>query len=77
MRTTPISEMDKRFDPRSYENRWQEEWAAKGYFVCDVPAASSTPSAGAAPVPYCIMIPPPNITGNAGKRAASRGMSMR
>lgn len=63
MRTTPIIEMDKRFDPKSYESRWQEEWAAQGYFVCEIPAASSTPSAGAAPVAYCIMIPPPNITG--------------
>jgi hypothetical protein len=29
MRTTPIIEMDKRFDPKSYESRWQEEWAAQ------------------------------------------------
>ena len=63
MRTTPISEMDKRFDPRSYENRWQEEWAAKGYFVCDVPPDSSGPAETGAARPYCIMIPPPNITG--------------
>ena len=60
MRTTPISEMDKRFDPKSYESRWQEEWAARGYFTCIVPAE---PRDADAAEPYCIMIPPPNITG--------------
>ena len=46
--------MDKRFDPKSYEPRWQREWAAKEYFVSESP--SERP-------PYCIMIPPPNVTG--------------
>ncbi len=63
MRTTPIIEMDKRFDPKSYESRWQEEWAERGYFVCQVPPSSPEQSAGEAPRAYCIMIPPPNITG--------------
>jgi valyl-tRNA synthetase len=60
MRTTPISEMDKRFDPKTYESRWQEAWAANGYFVCQVPADAGEPGS---PEPYCIMIPPPNVTG--------------
>ncbi|MEO7793619.1 MAG: valine--tRNA ligase [Thermoanaerobaculia bacterium] len=60
MRTTPIIEMEKRFDPKSYESHWQNEWAAKEYFVCAVPADLS---AQGAQQPYCIMIPPPNITG--------------
>jgi valyl-tRNA synthetase len=46
--------MDKRFDPKSYEGRWQREWAEKGYFVCPVPSPR---------VAYAIMIPPPNVTG--------------
>ena len=47
MRTTPIIEMEKRFDPKSYESRWQEEWAARGYFVCAVPgAAAAAPEGG-------------------------------
>ncbi len=46
--------MDKRFDPSSYEDRWQREWAERGYFVA--PAPSDRPS-------FCIMIPPPNVTG--------------
>ncbi len=46
--------MDKRFDPKSYEGRWQRIWAERGTFV------SSTSSGRP---PYCIMIPPPNVTG--------------
>jgi len=53
-------EMDKRFDPKSYEGRWQEEWAARGYFVCAIPGHPSDPAKRQS---YCIMIPPPNITG--------------
>jgi valyl-tRNA synthetase len=46
--------MEKRFDPAAYEERWQKEWSERGHFVC--PAPSPRPS-------YCIMIPPPNVTG--------------
>jgi valyl-tRNA synthetase len=45
--------MDKRYDPRNIENKWYQTWQRNGYFA---PAGE-----GAA---YCIMIPPPNITGN-------------
>ena len=47
--------MEKRFDPASYERKWQEHWSARGFFVAEAP--SSKPS-------FCIMIPPPNVTGN-------------
>jgi len=47
--------MEKRFDPASYEEKWQERWSAEGIFVAESP--SSKPS-------FCIMIPPPNVTGN-------------
>jgi valyl-tRNA synthetase len=47
-------EMDKRFEPASYEQRWQRAWREKGYFVAEAP--SEEPS-------YCIPIPPPNVTG--------------
>ncbi len=52
--TTSSPEMDKRFDPASYEQVWQQRWAAKGYFEVEAPAAKPS---------YCIMIPPPNVTG--------------
>ena len=46
--------MDKRFDPASYEAHWQRFWGERGYFRCEVPSAAPT---------FCIMIPPPNVTG--------------
>jgi len=45
--------MDKTYDPHAIEQRWYERWEANGCFV---------PS-GEGP-PYCIMIPPPNVTGS-------------
>ncbi|HEY4573449.1 MAG TPA: class I tRNA ligase family protein, partial [Thermoanaerobaculia bacterium] len=52
--TPKEGEMDKRFDPASYEQVWQRRWAAKGYFKAEAPSAKPS---------YCIMIPPPNVTG--------------
>jgi valyl-tRNA synthetase len=54
MENTEIPEMDKRFEPRSYEQKWQKRWAEKDVFRVEVP--SDKPS-------FCIMIPPPNVTG--------------
>ena len=47
--------MEKRFDPAGYEAKWQRIWSDEGYFVAEAP--SLKPS-------FCIMIPPPNVTGN-------------
>ena len=44
--------MDKTYDPHQVEKRWYEHWEREGHFV---------PGAGGEP--YCIMIPPPNVTG--------------
>jgi len=46
--------LDKSFEPHAIERRWYAEWEAKGYF-----------KAGDAPgqPPYCIQLPPPNVTG--------------
>jgi len=44
--------MDKGYSPRDIESRIYERWEAAGWFA---PAGSGTP--------YCIMIPPPNVTG--------------
>jgi valyl-tRNA synthetase len=46
--------LDKRFDPRSYERAWQRRWAESGIFRAEAPA--TRPS-------FCIVIPPPNVTG--------------
>ena len=44
--------MDKSYDPHRVEEAWYERWEREGRFV---------PGAGGEP--YCIMIPPPNVTG--------------
>lgn len=45
--------MDKTFDPQSIETKWYAHWEAQNYFA---------PTGDGAP--YCIMIPPPNVTGS-------------
>lgn len=47
-------ELEKSFDPKYIENRWYASWESAGYFK---PAATAEQSA------YCIMLPPPNVTG--------------
>ncbi len=47
-------ELEKSFDPKHIENRWYAGWESAGYFK---PAATAEQSA------YCIMLPPPNVTG--------------
>ncbi len=47
-------ELDKRFDPRSYEGAWQRRWSDSGIFRVEAPSAKP---------PFCLMIPPPNVTG--------------
>ena len=44
--------MNKTYDPARIEQRWYRTWEERGYFA---PAGSGEP--------YCIMIPPPNVTG--------------
>ncbi len=52
-----MSTMEKQFDPASFEDRWREHWRAGGYFTAEAEAGpSGRPS-------FCIMIPPPNVTG--------------
>ena len=44
--------MEKTYDPKQLENTWSEHWEQHHYFA---PSGKSDP--------YCIMIPPPNVTG--------------
>ena len=44
--------MEKTYDPHSIEETWYQRWEDEGYF-----AASGDGD------PYCIVIPPPNVTG--------------
>jgi len=44
--------MDKTYNPQAIEQRWYKHWEEQGYFK---PTGDGNP--------YCIMIPPPNVTG--------------
>ncbi len=46
--------LDKTYDPHALEQRWYQTWEERGYFV---PSATGVGT-------YCIMIPPPNVTGS-------------
>jgi valyl-tRNA synthetase len=45
--------MDKHYDPHVIEEKWMAHWLEKGYFRDPANPAE----------PYCVMIPPPNVTG--------------
>jgi valyl-tRNA synthetase len=45
--------MEKNFQPSAIETNWYKTWEKKGYFK---PSGEGSP--------YCIMIPPPNVTGS-------------
>src|SRR5215472_11174042 len=47
-------ELAKSFDPHEVEKRWYPVWESRGYFAN---------SAGSGKPPYCIQLPPPNVTG--------------
>jgi valyl-tRNA synthetase len=53
--TVPGADMPTRYDPSTVEPRWADEWVRRGLFHAQVP---DDPSRG-----YCIVIPPPNVTG--------------
>ncbi len=49
-----MTELAKNYDPATIESRWYQEWLDCRYFHAD----AATPKA-----PFCIVIPPPNVTG--------------
>ncbi|MBP6056925.1 MAG: valine--tRNA ligase [Nitrosomonas sp.] len=49
-------ELEKSFDPKRIEDNWYSIWESAGYFK----AAATTQADQSA---YCIMLPPPNVTG--------------
>jgi valyl-tRNA synthetase len=52
-------ELSKSFEPADIERRWYPEWEAKGYFD----AGLDTSRANAQSDAFCILLPPPNVTG--------------
>src|SRR6516165_4678302 len=49
-----MQDIPKQYDPKDAQDRWYEFWVRNGYFHAE--AASDKPA-------YCIVIPPPNVTG--------------
>jgi len=47
-------ELAKSFEPQDIERRWYPAWESRGYF--EAPGDATRP-------PYCIQLPPPNVTG--------------
>ena len=50
----PVEDMPPQYDPAAVEPRWAVEWIERGYFQAHLPSERE---------PYCIVIPPPNVTG--------------
>jgi valyl-tRNA synthetase len=50
-----MADLPNRYDPTAVEPRWYAHWEARGLFRAD---------AGGRGRPYCIVIPPPNVTGS-------------
>jgi valyl-tRNA synthetase len=48
------SQMPPQYDPAAAESRWYPVWVERGYFSADAETDRE---------PYCIVIPPPNVTG--------------
>jgi valyl-tRNA synthetase len=52
---TSASDLDRPYEPAQVEPRWAREWEERGYFR----AADRSEKP-----PYCIILPPPNVTGS-------------
>jgi valyl-tRNA synthetase len=50
----PNRDIGKTYNPATAENKWYDIWEQRGYFGAEVNPDRT---------PYCIMIPPPNVTG--------------
>ncbi len=53
-------ELAKSFEPSEIEKRWYAHWEDSGYFKA---GSFKAGDAAAAPGNYCILLPPPNVTG--------------
>src|SRR4026209_2323208 len=49
-----LPELPKAYDPQAAQRTWYPFWVEKGYFHADAKSAGE---------PFCIVIPPPNVTG--------------
>jgi valyl-tRNA synthetase len=54
MTTTPL-DLPTQYDPKNTESKWQQDWENKAIFKADPRKEGEA---------YCIVIPPPNVTGH-------------
>ncbi|MBB6522304.1 valyl-tRNA synthetase [Pseudoteredinibacter isoporae] len=54
---TPSNELDTTYNPQAIEQSWYKTWEDSGYFAPKSEVDDGSDS-------YCIMIPPPNVTGS-------------
>lgn len=55
--------MEKTYNPHAIEQRWYETWENNGYFSSNLCHPDTQPESKEQDS-YCIMIPPPNVTGS-------------
>ncbi|MEM8808038.1 MAG: class I tRNA ligase family protein, partial [Cyanobacteria bacterium P01_G01_bin.38] len=53
--TAPTPNLSSQYEPTAVETKWQQQWADNEVFKAD-PAEDGDP--------YCVVIPPPNVTGS-------------
>ena len=46
--------LESKYDHKKVEENKYEKWTSKNYFKCDENSSKN---------PYCIVLPPPNVTG--------------
>ena len=56
--------LSKTYDPRTIESKWYRYWEESGYFAPVDSAGAGDGDGDNTGAPYCIMIPPPNVTGS-------------
>ncbi len=61
--------LDKTYDPKTIETAWYQHWEQAGWFAPDLgagaePGVHSGRGHDDTTSPFCIMIPPPNVTGS-------------
>ena len=49
-----MAQLDKKYDPKKVDVKWYKFWEESGFFAAHADSEKK---------PYCICIPPPNITG--------------
>jgi len=59
--TATHQELAKSFDPKTIEAKWYEFWERKGYYAAGL--SQPTESNPETKDNFCILLPPPNVTG--------------